>query len=124
MNNTYRVDNDQIVGKGLKHGGNTVLDLLLRGNTGRMDVVDTGADLVRITVLLESIEQLEVALGSLNGDDISIQRLDGGEDIVEVGVTEVRVGLKSIGDTSGSELEGGNGPAEVLLPVSLAERKL
>ena len=89
-----------------------------------MDVVDTGPDLVRVAVVLEGVEELEVALRRLNGDDVGIKRLNGGEDVVEVGVAEVRVGLERIGDTSGGELERRESPVEVGLPVSLAERKL
>jgi hypothetical protein len=34
--------------------------------------------------MFEGVEELHVGLGSLDGDDISIKALDGGEDIVEV----------------------------------------
>ena len=87
-----------------------------------MDVVDARADLVGVAVCFEGLEEL--GLQGLDGNDISIQSLDGGEDVVEVGVAEVGVGLESVGDTSGGELEGGKSPGEVRLPVNLAERKL
>ena len=70
-----------------------------------MDVVNTGTNLVSISVVLEGLEQLHVALGRLDRDDIGIQTLDGREDIVEVGVAEVRVGLSGISDTSSGETE-------------------
>ena len=79
--------------KHLKHGLEAVLDLSLGGNTRRVDVVNTRADLVGVAVLLEGLEQLEVALGRLDGDDVGVKTLDGGEDVIEVGVAEVRVGL-------------------------------
>lgn len=88
-----------------------------------MDIINTGADLVRVTVLSEGLEQLHVTLRRLDRDDISIESLDGGEDIVEVRVAEVRVRLKSIGNTRGSNLEGGESPGEVSVPVCLAEGK-
>lgn len=88
-----------------------------------MDVVDTGADLVGVTVLLEGVKQLHVSLGGLDGDDISIETLDGGEDVVEVGVAEVGVGLELVGDTSGGELERVNSPLEVGVPVRATERE-
>lgn len=89
-----------------------------------MDVVDTRADLVRISVLLEGLEKLHVALGCLDGDDISIKTLDGWEDVVEVGVTEMRVSLELIGDTGCGEFEGVNSPLEVGVPVSAAKGQL
>ena len=90
----------------------------------RVDVVDTGADLVRVAVLLERLEELHVALGRLDRDDVRVEALDGREDVVEVGVAEVRVGLERVGNTGSGELERREGPVEVCLPVSLAERKL
>ena len=82
-----------------------------------MDVVNTRTNLVSISVVLEGLEQLHVALRCLDRDDIGIQTLDGWEDIVEVGVAEVRVGLGGIGDASGGETEGVNGPGEVVIPI-------
>jgi hypothetical protein len=104
--------------------GNTVLNLLLARNTGRVDVVDTRPDLVRVTKLLESRQQLEVALGSLDGDDVRIETLDRREDVVEVRVAEVRVGLSSITNTGGGEPEGVDSPGKISIPVDAAERKL
>ena len=124
MSETYRVDDEQVLGENLEHGRDAVLDLLLAGNTRRVDVVDTRTDLVGVTVLLEGLQELHVTLRGLDGDDISVKSLDRGEDVVEVGVAEVGVGLQSIGDTSGGELEGRQRPREVGLPVNLAERKL
>ncbi len=121
---TIRVDEEERVGEDGKHVSDAVLDLLLTGNTGRVDVVDTRADLVGVAVLLEGGEQLHVTLGGLNGDDISIETLDGWEDVVEVGVAEVGVGLELIGDTSGRQLEGVHSPLEVAVPISATERKL
>lgn len=89
-----------------------------------MDVIDTGANLVGISVLFEGVEELHVTLGCLNGDDISIKTLNGGEDVVEVGIAEVRVSLELIGDTGGGELEGVNGPFKVCIPIGAAKGKL
>ena len=119
-----RVDEQQRVGEELEHGSQTLLDLLTSGDTRRVDVVNTRTNLVGISVVLEGLEQLHVALRCLDRDDIGIQTLDGWEDIVEVGVTEVRVGLGSIGDASGGETEGVNGPGEVVIPISTTEGKL
>lgn len=88
-----------------------------------MDVVDTGTNLVGVTVSLEDIEQLEVGLGSLDRDDIGVETLDRGEDVSEIRVAEVRVDLNVILDTRGGESERVNGPLEVVVPVLLSERE-
>lgn len=89
-----------------------------------MDIVDTRTDLVRVAVLLEGVEELHVALRRLDGDDVGIKALDGGEDVVEIGVTEVGVGLKLVGDTSSGELERVHSPCQVGVPVRATEREL
>ena len=124
LETAVRVDEEKVLRDGRKHRSNTVLNLLLAGDARRVNVVDTGADLVGVAEALEGVEQLQVALGRLDGDDIGIKVLDGAEDVVEVGVAEVGVGLQSIGDTGGGELEGRKSPREVSLPVNLAEREL
>ena len=124
LETTVGVDEQEVGGEDLEHGSDAVPDLLLRGDTGGVDVVDTRPDLVGVAVVLEGVEELHVALRRLDRDDIGIERLDGREDVVKVGVAEVRVGLERIGNTSSGELERREGPVEVGLPVSLAERKL
>ena len=89
-----------------------------------MDIVNTRTNLVGVSVMLEGLEQLHVALGRLDRDDIGIQTLDGREDIIKVGVAEVGVGLGGIGDTSGGETEGVNSPSEVPFPIGTTKRKL
>ena len=76
-----------------------------------MDVIYTRANLIRIAKLLECRKQLHVALGRLNGDDVSIETLDGWEDVIEVGVAEMRVSLRRILNTSCCELERVDSPA-------------
>jgi hypothetical protein len=87
-----------------------------------MDVINTRADLVGVSIMLEGIEEFHVTLGGLNRDDIGIKTLDGGENIVEIRVAEVRVGLESIGNTRGGKLKRINGPLEISIPVGAAER--
>ena len=116
-------DFEEVGRKDGKHSREAVPDLLLTGDTRRVNVVDTRADLVRVAVVLESVQELHVALRRLDRDDICVQVLDGSEDVVKVGVAEVRVGLQGIGDTCGSELERRKSPVEVSRPVNLAERE-
>jgi hypothetical protein len=70
------------------------------------------------------VQEFHVTLGCLDGDDISVKALDGWEDVIEVGIAEVGMSLKSIRDAGGTELEGINGPFEVTVPVYTTEGKL
>lgn len=111
------VDEEETVREDVEHGLEAVTNLLVAGDTRRVDVVNTRTDLVGVAVLLEGVQELHVALRCLDGDDISVEALNGGEDVVEVGVAEVRVGLESIGNASSRELEGIDSPLEVAVPV-------
>jgi hypothetical protein len=88
-----------------------------------MDIIDTRPNLVAIPVLLERLKQLHVALASLDGDNISIKSLDGGEDIVEVTIAEMGVCLCAVRNTSGGETERVHSPCQVGVPVRSAERE-
>jgi hypothetical protein len=88
---TYRVDEHEVVGDDGQGGLETVNDLLLAGDTRRVDVVDTRTNLVGVAVLLEGVEELHVTLRELDRNDIGIETLNGGEDVTKVGVAEVRV---------------------------------
>lgn len=117
-----RVDEEMIVWKNLEHSCQTVLDLLLARNTRGVDVVNAGTNLVGIAIMLEGIQKLHVTLRGLDRNDISIQALDGWENIVKVGVTEMRMGLELVGNTGGSQFEGINSPFEICIPVASAKR--
>ena len=54
-----------------------------------MDVINARADLIRVSIMLEGVEEFHVGLRGLNRDDISIKTLDGWEDVVEIRVAEV-----------------------------------
>ena len=54
-----------------------------------MDVINARADLIRVSIMLEGVEELHVGLRGLNRDDISIKTLDGWEDVIEIRVAEV-----------------------------------
>lgn len=117
------VDPEQVLGQDLDHGGDSVLDLLLSRNSGGVNVVHTGADLVRVSVVSESLEQLQVRLGSFNGDDVGVQSLDGREDVGKVRVTEVRVHLGRVLDAGSGESERVDSPGQVVVPVNLSQGK-
>jgi len=123
LKTAVRVDEKHVLGDDLEHSLDAVLDLLLRRHARRVDVVHTGANLVRVSELLERREELHVALGRLNGDDVCVEALNRREDVVEVGVAEVGVRLRGVGDSSRRQLEGVDSPFEVGVPVDAAERQ-
>lgn len=123
LETTVGVDDHEVGREDLGHGGDSVLDLLLRGHSGRVDVVDTGADLVRVAVSLEDVEQLQVGLGRLDRDDVGVESLDRRENVSKVRVAEVRVDLDVVLDARGRQTERVNGPGEVVVPVGLSERE-
>lgn len=107
-----------------KHLLDAVLDLVLGGNTRGVDVVDTGADVARVGLVDEDLEELGVALAVLNRQDIGIKSSDGVEEVLELRVAEVGVDLSRVANTSGRELERVDGPREVSLTLLAgAERK-
>lgn len=78
-----------------------------------MDVVNTGANVTRVGLVDEDLEELSIRLAVLNGQDIGIESGNGVEEVLELGVAEVRVDLSAIGDTSSGQLEGVNSPLKV-----------
>lgn len=96
-----------------QHLLDAVLDLLLGGDTRRVDVVNTGANVARVGLVDEDLEELGVRLAVLDGQDIGIESSDGVEEVLELRVAEVGVDLSAIGDTGGGQLEGVNSPLEV-----------
>lgn len=101
----------------LEHLGETILDLLLRWNTRRVDVVDTGTNVSGVGLVNEDLEELGVTLAVLNGENIGIESRDGVEEVLELRVTEVRVDLSGVLDTSSGQLEAVDGPGEVSLTL-------
>jgi hypothetical protein len=93
LETTIRVDPKLLRLEVLEHLLNTVLDLLLGGNTGRVNVVDTRADVAGVSLVNEDLEELSVRLAVLNGEDVGIESRDGVEEVLELRVTEVRVDL-------------------------------
>lgn len=100
-----------------KHLRDAVLDLLLRGNTGRVDVIDTGTNVAGVGLVLEDLKELGVTLAVLDGENVSIEGSNGMEEVLELRVAEVGVDLSRVLDTGAGELEGVDGPREVLLTL-------
>ena len=117
LETAVRVDPELLRLEVLEHLLNTVLDLLLGGNTGRVDVVDTRADVAGVSLVNEDLEELGIRLAVLDGEDIGIKSRDGVEEVLELRVTEVRVDLSGVLDTSSGQLEAVDGPGEVLLAL-------
>jgi len=89
-----------------------------------MNIVDITANLVGIAVMFEHIEQFHITFRGFHRNDISTKALDGGEDIIEVRVAEMRVGLELVRDPSSRKFERINSPLEVCVPVRTTKRQL
>lgn len=124
LKTAVRVDPELLGLEPLEHLADAVLHLLLSRDTRGVDVVDTRADVARVLLVLEDLEQLSVTLGVLNGQHIGVKSSDGVEEVLEFRVAEVRVDLGRVLDASSGKLERVDGPGEVLLTLlASAERK-
>lgn len=117
LQTAVRVDPQLVDTEVLKHLLNAVLDLLLAGNTGRVDVIDTGTDVTGVGLINEDLEQLSVRLAVLNAQNIGVQRSNGVEEVLELRVTEVRVDLGAVGDAGGGQTESTDSPGQVVLAL-------
>lgn len=107
-----------------KHLLDALLELVKGGDTRRVDVVDTRADVAGVLLVNEDLEELGIGLGVLDGEDIGIEGSDGVEEVLELRVAEVGVNLSGVLNTSGGELEGVDSPLEVgVTLLTLAEGK-
>lgn len=113
LETTVRVDPELLGLKELKHLLDAVLDLLLAGDTGRVDVVDTRSDVAGVLRVDKDSEELGIRLAVLNGQNVRIEGSDGVEEVLELRVTEVRVDLSGVLNTGGGEAESLDGPLEV-----------
>ena len=118
LKSAVRVDPELLRLKVDQHLLNASLDLLLSGNTRRVDIVNTRTDVAGVFLLHEDVQKLGIRLAVLDGQDISIQRGNGVEEVLELRVTEVGVDLSAVGNTSSGKLEGIDGPLDVLLTLS------
>lgn len=117
LETAVRVDPKLLRLEVLEHLGETVVNLLLAWNSGRVDVVDTRTNVPGVGLVNEDLEQLGVTLAVLDGQNIGIEGRDGVEEVLELRVTEVRVDLSGVLDTGGGELEAVDGPGEVVLAL-------
>lgn len=78
-----------------------------------MDVVDTGADVAGVLRVDKHAEELGIRLAVLDGQDIGIEGGDGVEEVLELGVAEVRVDLGGVLNASGCKTESIDSPLEV-----------
>jgi hypothetical protein len=117
LQTTVRIDPQLLRLEELKHLLDAVLDLLLAGDTRGVDIVDTRADVARVGGVDEDLEQLGVRLAVFDGQDIGIQSRNGVEEVLELRVTEVRVDLGGVLDTSGGQAEGLDSPVQVGLTL-------
>ena len=59
--------------------------------------------------------------GGLDGDYVGIHGGNGLDDIVELGITHVRVDLGVVDHARGTQTEGSHRPLEIVLPLSLTQ---
>lgn len=124
LETAVRVDPELLRLEVLKHLLDAVLDLLLAGNTGRVDVVDTRSDVAGVGRVDEDAQQLGIRLAVLDGQNIGIEGSNGVEEVLELRVAEVRVDLGGVLNAGGGQAEGVDSPLEVGITLSAgAERE-
>ena len=77
LETAVRVDPELLRLEVLEHLLDTVLDLLLGGDTGGVDVVDTGTDVAGVGLVDEDLEELGVRLAVLDGQDVGVEGGNG-----------------------------------------------
>ena len=117
LQSTVGVDPELLRLEVLKHLLDAGLDLLLAGDTRRVDVVDTRSNVARVGLIDEDLEELGVRLAVLDTEDISVKSGNGVEEVLELGVAEVGVDLSRVLDTTDRQLERVDGPLEVVVAL-------
>lgn len=123
LETAVRVNPELLRTEVLEHLLDTVLDLLLRGDTRRVDVVDTRADVTGVGLIDENLEKLGIRLAVLDGKDVGIQSSNGVEEVLELRVAEVGVDLSAIVHTSSGQAEGLDSPLKVLLTLGAGAKR-
>ena len=88
------------------------------GHARRVDVVDARADLVRVAIVPERIEQFHLRARGLDRDHVGIHRADRVDDVVELRVAHVGVDLRLVAHAGRAEAESFDRPVEVGLPFA------
>ena len=88
-----------------------------------MDVIDAGADFVRVVEVVERFEQFHVGARGFDGDDVGVQVGNRLHDVVEFAVAHVGVDLCLVFHAVGADAEGVYRPVEVGLPLFFFQRQ-
>src|SRR5882762_3834007 len=120
---TVGVDPDLRVIQHARHALQRAGDLRHGRHAGRVNVVNTGADLVRVLVLFEALQQLGTRTGALDRDHVRIHALDDAQHVVELAVAHMRVNLRRVAHTCRREAERIDGPSQIGGPVRAAQRQ-
>jgi len=124
LETAVRIDPELLGLEVCQHLLDSVLDLLLAWDTGRVDIIDTRTDMAGISLIDEDLEELGIGLAVLDGEHISVESGDGVEEVLELGVAEVGMDLGRVLDTGNGETERLDGPVKVCLALlSGTERK-
>ena len=57
-----------------------------------MNIENSGADRVRVSVLTEGLQHFHAGASGFHGDDIGIQRDNGGQDVFKLAVAHMCIG--------------------------------
>ena len=123
LQSAIRIDPDLGVGEPLPRELEQAGHLADLGDARRMDVVDAGADFVRIAVVPERVEQFHLRARGLDRDHVGVHRADRIDDVVELRVAHVGVDLGLVAHAGRTEAEGVDGPVQIGLPFGLAQRQ-
>src|SRR6266446_1335643 len=106
-----------------RHALQGARDLRGRRYPRRVNVVDPWADLVRVLVLLEALQQLRAGAGALDRNHVRIHALDHLQHVVELAVAHMRVNLGPVTHPGRRQPEGVDGPLQIVRPVGPPQRQ-
>ena len=88
-----------------------------------MDIVNARSDFVRISEIGKSFQERHITTAGFQRDHVSVKTRDIRHDIVEFGITHVRMNLRIVADTGRSDTESTTCPIQISLPVLAAQRQ-
>src|SRR5258707_84570 len=118
-----RIDPELCVGEPAPRELDEISHLADLRHARRMDVVDAGADLVRIAVVLEGVEQFHLRARGLDRDHVGVHGANRVDDVVEFGIAHMGVDLGFVAHARGTEPEAVDRPVEIGLPLRLSQRQ-